>query len=256
MEYSDDQLNELAGLYSQAFQRFNDLQIRLLRLGDRLNNDRAKEFLNHGVCRRLATIFHCIERIFETLPPEGDQPISYREKKDVDAFLQSALINFQGLVDNCAWVLVHERGLAEEIRRGRHGVGLFQEETLEHVGEQLRGLVESARVQRWNNEYLKNYRDALAHQIPPYVPPAILNAEDMERYKELEQQIQKSLEAEDIDRANELHDEMSQLGVSAKVFAHSFRENNGPILLHNQLLTDALLLCELLDSLIEELSQD
>ena len=41
-------------------------------------------------------------------------------------------------------------------------------------------------ITQWYNEYAKNYRDALAHRIPPYVPPAALNDEQARRYKLLE----------------------------------------------------------------------
>ena len=38
----------------------------------------------------------------------------------------------------------------------------------------------------WYSDYSKNYRDALAHRIPLYVPPSVLNKDDEKEYFELE----------------------------------------------------------------------
>jgi hypothetical protein len=44
-------------------------------------------------------------------------------------------------------------------------------------------------MQTWYTEYSKNYRDALAHRIPLYVPPSALNKEEQEEYMLLEKQL-------------------------------------------------------------------
>jgi hypothetical protein len=47
----------------------------------------------------------------------------------------------------------------------------------------------SERIQKWYAEYLTNYRDALSHRIPLYVPPKSLTPEHASQVKQIENKI-------------------------------------------------------------------
>jgi hypothetical protein len=73
-------------------------------------SEEAKKFARHGLCRRLGTLYQCIEHIFDLCP------VSQSKKLDDDAYfivnvcLQAFVINLYGVIDNMAWTLVEEKG--------------------------------------------------------------------------------------------------------------------------------------------------
>ena len=51
---------------------------------------------------------HCIERVFEILPPEQDERPSDRILFGATVFIQSFVMNIFGALDNLAWIWVSE----------------------------------------------------------------------------------------------------------------------------------------------------
>jgi hypothetical protein len=77
-------------------------------------------------------------------------------------------------------------------------------------------------IASWHDEYLKNYRDALAHRIPLYIPPARFTDAEGVRHKELEQEIADCMQRGDWERLDRLQGEQDALGVACPMFIHSF----------------------------------
>ena len=93
-------------------------------------------------------------------------------------------------------------------------------------------------MQTWNNNYLVNYRDALAHRIPLYVPPKHLTPEQVEREKEIEIKIRERIKAHDYDSVEKLRIEDENLGSPAPTFIHSLTSEKNYIFIHNQVIID------------------
>jgi hypothetical protein len=92
----------------------------------------------------------------------------------------------------------------------------------------------------WYSEYSKNYRDALAHRIPLYVPPSVLSGADREKYLELEAQLQTLdlTKYENFEIYEDIIEQQKQLGRASPFFAHSVGEEGRPMFLHAQVLAD------------------
>lgn len=133
---------------------------------------RAQEYMRHGVCRRLKIIRRCIDNIFTIFPVERKELLSEEERSDLEINLHSFIINIYGLQDNIAWVYLIEKSLENVVEGGRSGVGLFNKKTQPHLPEKVREYLNSENIKSWHRDYAKNYRDALAHRIPLYVPPS------------------------------------------------------------------------------------
>jgi hypothetical protein len=65
-----------------------------------LGSDRAKEYLRHGVGRRLATLERCLENIFRLFPPDQQLPLAREELEDVKINTQAHVMNVIGVLDN------------------------------------------------------------------------------------------------------------------------------------------------------------
>lgn len=200
--------------------------------------DRAKEFIEQGVCRRLNLIQGCIRNIFRIFPVERTQLLDDDERADLTINLHAFLINIHGVPDNLAWAYLLERGIDLEPRQ----IGLFNERfTQPHLPQEVLSYLRSAEITTWHGQYAKNYRDALAHRIPPYLAPAILTPKQHEKYRELEGQMLVTVKAGDFERALSLMEEHDACGEICSAFAQSFLDEKAcdPIILHSQRIADA-----------------
>jgi hypothetical protein len=93
-------------------------------------------------------------------------------------------------------------------------------------------------IRDWYEQYAKNYRDTLAHRIPPYVPPAALNEEQRRRYANLDDEKAALSYGKNPQRIIEIQYEQASLGTSSPLFIHSFSEEAKPLYLHPQLIAD------------------
>ena len=236
MAYSEEALAQLNEKFYMLNANHLDMLDKLFPLAQTLNNEKAKEYLLQGVCRRLKTLIHCIKNIFSLFPPDIDERIDSEDLKNVEINLHAFFINISGILDNLAWVYACEKNL----QLNRFEIGLFKESTLQHFPEQLKNHLTGERIKVWHEEYTKNYRDALAHRIPLYVPPFTLNDEEAEEYKELEQQKSSISLSDDLDieQYQHLSEQQDHLGSNCYLFAQSLEENGRPVYFHAQVLAD------------------
>lgn len=101
---------------------------------------------------------------------------------------------------------------------------------------------------------LENFRHALAHRIPLYVPPFALNDEEAEKYEDLETQIRVAIKEHDFSKVQQLDEQKNQLGHFIPCIAHSFGEKSPSILFHPQILFDWNTVVELSNKFYEELT--
>ncbi len=126
----------------------------------------AKDQLTQGVGRRLDTMLVTADAVFTLIPPARTK-VSRDVIKRATINLQAFLIHTVGVMDNMAWAYLHWHGLQSQINRNH--VDLFKAWTQEVLPQLLVDHLTTAEMVAWRDTYLKPYRDALAHRIPP--PP-------------------------------------------------------------------------------------
>jgi hypothetical protein len=149
--------------------------------------------------------------------------------------------------------LAHENNLVgdkSEQKLYPKAINLFERRFRRLLNPHLCAYLRKGTITQWYNKYAKNYRDALAHRIPPYVPPAALNDKQQLKFECLEQEIKRLHEEGDFERIEVRQDEQESLGRSNPLFVHSFSEEAIPVYLHPQLIADFRTVEELLKTVI------
>lgn len=256
MAYSEEGLVKIEEKYEELGATYNNLNNELMNFCQRLEKENAKEYLMQGVGRRLKILYRCIKNIFTIHPASRTNPLPQEKLTDLNINLHAFFINIAGVFDNLGWVFVHENELLGKTQDGkipRNGVGLFCAATQDHLKPELRNYLTSGPIQAWYNDYSKIYRDSLAHRIPLYVPPALLNHEETKKYQEIERQIQElgiSKES-DGDTHDGLSDIQQKLGKASHIFAHSLRVQSKPVFFHAQVLADFATVKEVIEKFCE-----
>ena len=255
MAYSDEALSEISTKHGELEFSHNELLLKLMTFQQGLSNEKAKEYLMQGVGRRLKTLSHCINNIFTIFPPNKTEHLSKDELADININLHAFFINISGVFDNLGWVFVYENDLLGKANEGkipRNGVGLFCDSTQGHLSQDLNNYLNSEAIKTWYTDYSKNYRDSLAHRIPLYVPPSLLNKEDAKEFQNIEEQLQGLDFSKECDRGkyDELHDAQQKLGTASHFFSHSLTEGCNPAYFHAQVLADFATIEEAIEKFI------
>lgn len=245
MAYTEESIKHLNEKYLDLETQLNEFYKDTFHLLEKLKSEKVKEYLSHGVLRRLAQIQHCIGRIFSIFPPERTQILSRDERYDLVSYLHAYAINLAGLLDNWAWVYVYEKGLYSESDKkklGRHDVAFFKEKFVSNLPPDLSEFINSENIKKWNKDYLRPYRDSLAHRIPLYVPSKILTDEQVRDIERIKREIDELLPGvpASIPKIEELKAEMEMIGVPSLAMNGSFSEEgfNKGILFHAQIIAD------------------
>jgi len=235
--FKQEDIQKIKSELDMVGKRYFNLSSQLLKLSRNLKQEKAKEYLFHGVMRRLRVIYRCINNIFTIFPIERETLLNQDEIDDVMINLHAFFVNISGIMDNLAWVFVHEKQLANTLKQRQ--IGLFKKETEDNFSNEFRQYLDSAQVATWHNEYLKNYRDTLSHRIPLYVPPKTLNSTQRSQLDLIEKKINDSFKSSDIDTIDRLHSEEDKVGDVCPFFMHSLSESKGEyVVLHVQIITD------------------
>ncbi len=217
--------------------RYAKLVGNIFKIGALLKNVKAKEYLLHGVARRLGIIERCVENIYSIFPLQRERLLDWDELKDVDINLHAFFVNIFGLLDNMAWVAVYERNRRKGIYK--KDVGLYKIKTQEILNDDFKQYLNSDRMKNWHDEYLKNYRDALSHRIPLYVPPKSLTSDQQKQVADIEEKRNKTIKDRDFSLMDDLRKEEDNIGAPSPFFVHSLAETgNQMVMLHAQVITD------------------
>ncbi|WOJ88779.1 hypothetical protein RZS28_13285 [Methylocapsa polymorpha] len=250
--YSDENIKILED--ECAHLRWRSLQLQQRCMGHQFRNEQAKEFALHGFLRRLGTLVRCIENTFCAIPPELDGVPTSNQTQDVAIQVQGFIFNVFGCLDNLAWMWVLERNVTKPdgAPLPPEWIGLRAANRIvrDSLGQELHQCLES--MSDWF-KYLEDYRHALAHRIPLYVPPFSIAPDKADRYCELERSIfdlivqRKKAEAQ----AQQL--ERDSLRFFQPCIMHSWTGEARPIQFHTQMLTDfktiEMIAAKLLDDL-------
>ena len=219
-------------------------------VGHTFARDKAREYATQGFARRLQTIRRCIENVFSTIPPDVVGMPTKDQLDDAQINIQAAIANVYGCVDNFAWVWVYERDLS--IKALRVGLRKHNTEVRASLSPDLRAYLDT--LERWF-AYLTEYRDALAHRIPLYIPPGNVRPKDIDPYNDLMMRMNAAIASRQPEEYECLRSEQSKLLVFQPVIGHSLMEMDAPYLFHAQLIADFLTIDELGNKMLVELRQ-
>lgn len=188
------------------------------RYADTLSDQNATYFMKFGVGRRLKMMWASYREILSHVPPDRTEPLSQDDVGVVSRDLNVIYINIHGVLDNYAWCLLHEVTTEAPKKVDKMSVGLFSSRIMSNPRfVDLKPKID--RYGDWNNE-LKKKRDPVAHRIPLYVPPAILNPEEAERYKEFCGAAMEATAKLEFEKADEFHGRAERLGTFSPHFMH------------------------------------
>lgn len=211
----------------------------------RIGSPRAREYLTHGVCRRFRVIARCLENVFRVCPPRDQELLTSEQRADVEINLHAFVINVHGALDNLAWVTL--LGGTPDQRPNPRTVSLFRAPVQQLLSAEAQRFLTDPKIVAWHIKYAKVYRDALAHRIPLYVPPAAWTTDDQRRHEELERQANETVATRDLERLEAIIAEQRQIGTLLPVFVHSYYDEDAtaPLPFHPQLIADSRTMLEI-----------
>ncbi len=165
---SENNIQKVLAEFENVRPRYYELLVQLQKnVVPRLTNIKSQEYLTHGVSRRLKIIRRCIRNIFHVFCPSRVDLLSQEELEEICINLHAFYVNIFGLLDNLAWVIRYEK----QSKINRHKVGLYSQQFKNLMTKGFSDYLDSTKIKNWHDAHLKNYRDALSHRIPLYVPP-------------------------------------------------------------------------------------
>jgi hypothetical protein len=197
-----------------------------------LNNPQSREYVFHGFLRRLSTLKRCIENVFEIHPPQKIENPSKNNLEDLKINLQAFMFNCYGCIDNLAWVWVKETYFNYQSRKN---IYFFYNKIKQQLSPDFATCLEN--LSPWF-KYLEDFRHALAHRIPLFIPPFTINSEDEELYKQIELEIYAAIGKGDFAEYTKLLEEQHTLGKFLPLMTHSFSESSKSLIFHAQLIVD------------------
>lgn len=238
MAYTAKQVADLLDGLNKVTSDLQALMLSTVVQGQEAQHPRVRDHLLHGVGRRVDVIRRTINNIFARFPLETVRPLAKDALSDVQINLHAFVMNLHGVFDNWAYAFVYRHAL--EARIDRQGVGLFHDRTTRFLPLVLREYLGSEHVSEWHEGYLKSFRDALAHRIPLYIPPAEFTPEDGELYRRLESEKVEHIKAMEWEHLDRVWAEQAEIGRPSFCFTHSYSEEEKPkaVLLHPQVLSD------------------
>lgn len=213
-----------------------------------LKEEKAREYAHHGFMRRFGTLRRCIENVFELIPPATENIPNRQVLYDAQINVQAFFANVYGSIDNLAWIWVYERGLLA-IPKTR--VGLRGQNT------ELRSTLSSAFQDYLKSrddwfEHIIEYRDALAHRIPLYIPPGGVPKRNVEAYNDLTRRMNDALRSNPL-QYDGLAAEQEKLLLFQPMVTHSVTETTAHFPFHIQMLADFLTVEEFGHKMLAEL---
>jgi hypothetical protein len=244
MYFSNEFLAKLENRHSEVAAK--SLDLAWIYLTRKYRDPQAREFAVQGFSRRLKTLARCIDNVFRILPPDRSDVPSSVEISDATINIQEFVFNVFGSIENLTWIWVQEKPLRKEDGSPipNRWVGLSKNNTFVRSSfstefqEYLKGLDD------WFGQ-LNNFRHALAHRIPLYIPPYAVPPDKDAVYRQLEDCITEAEKQKDFVKGYHLRAKQEALGIFKPVMTHSFKERAEFIKFHPQLLADFLTIEEL-----------
>jgi hypothetical protein len=253
MPYSPADLKQISEALVIWNERLDNLETAILTR--KYKHDRAIDFAKHGLSRRLQTLRHCLDRTFEVVPPQSDNP-SRSELQDATAFIQTFVVNTYGAIDNLAhiWCLEFPVKDCHGNELNPKFIGLTPKNTT--IRKTLPSpFKENMEARDEWFRYLTNYRDALAHRIPLYIIPRILNEAAQAEYRKIEARKSTAISERDWPAFHELNARQDRIGIFEPYIVHSLDGGAVPMRFHPQMVCDMATVVEIGEQLLCELDK-
>jgi hypothetical protein len=237
MYFSQQALKEMTEARRAIGGKYESLLMKYVTLP--LKDVTAREYATQGFPRRFGVMAHCIHNVFTTLPPEKEDIPSKTQTLDATINIQAFLVNSFGCIDNLARIWVHEKPVrtarGKPLPKGEIGLGVHHARVRTSFSQAFQDYLKTR--DEWL-AFMGNFRHALAHRIPLYIPPYAVNPQDEAAYKEFEQKmISASLKGE-LAEHGRLAAEQQKLVRFLPWIHHSYLEKATPAVFHPQLLAD------------------
>ena len=217
---------------------------------------RAEEFAHHGFLRRVKTLLRCIENVFALLPPQQADIPKNEDRQDAEINIQASVLNTFGCLDNLAWIWVKEKKVTKAdgspLPRGWVGLRKSNKDVHDTFSKEFQEYIIT--IDDWFGQ-LVDFRDALAHRIPLYIPPYAIAKDNQEDYRKLDEQKWKAGMSGDSAEYDRLHTEQMALVAFQPVMQHSYFEETNSLAFHPQLIANFLTIDELGHKILEELER-
>lgn len=247
--YKRDALLELREVYASIPGRLRKLQNKWW--DQKLKSEAATEFALHGFLRRVKTLQRCIDNAFRLVSPMARNVPSDARLSDAAINIQAFYANLFGAMDNLAWVWVHERGL--KIARTRVGLKAEHKELRGTLSPMFQDYLASR--DDWM-KYVIEYRDALAHRIPLYIPPGTISQKNRNAYDEFERRRMHALYVREHPTAYQsISLKQSKLLVFKPIITHSLTEAQGWYPFHKQMVIDFVTIEEMGNKMLDEINR-
>lgn len=190
----------------------------------------GREYATHGYLRRLSMMAHCIEKVFALLPPERDALPDDEVLDDATICIHTFVMNVFGALDNLAWVWVREKALS--ISKNNIGLSRKCKEIRKSFSPEMRDYLFI--LDQWF-DHIVDFRDALAHRIPLYIPPYCVPSANEAAYMALNA---RKFATQDEREYRRTKAEQLELVAFQPVIKHTLEDKKPPVVFHYQLLQD------------------
>jgi hypothetical protein len=174
-----------------------------------------------------------------TLPPEKAEIPSRAQLFDATVNIQAFLVNAFGCIDNLARIWIHEKPVTTErgkpLPRGEIGLAVHHTRVRSSLSPALQDYLKT--LDAWLT-FVGNFRHALAHRIPLYIPPYAVRPQDEAAYKEFEEKMIEASRKGELAEHGRLAAEQQKLVRFLPWIHHSYLEGGKPAVFHPQLLAD------------------
>jgi hypothetical protein len=175
----------------------------------------------------------CIDKIFNILPPDYKSIPSQDLTREATIFLQCFFINTYGILDNFARILAEEKGASLSVQDKRSASFLSRQgrkKIKKITPKAISSFFADPNIQKWTG-YLCDFRHALAHRIPLYIPSQMIPEDKEADYQAME--AQKTLH--NFDKIEVLQMELAEF---VPMTTHSFGEQSHGLIFHTQIVAD------------------
>lgn len=251
--FSEEQLNQLEAGRIKANAQARELKFAY---GNRVYaNEQAKEFAYQGLIRRVGVMEHCLNKVFTILPPHQEEIPEPVILKEAEVQIQAFIINLYGAFDNLAWVWVREMGLKKEdgspLPKSKVGLTKKMKLVRASFSESFQELLKERDT--WF-EHLENFRHALAHRIPLYIPPYCVDPKHKDEHAILEKSEDTARSKGNIKELERIKARQKEIMHFKPFMRHSFLEGGPTVPFHPELLAYFATIHDTAMNMVQELS--
>jgi hypothetical protein len=237
--------------YQELFKQLDDLKMDYVNLQlKNASNSKVTEYIMHGFLRRVGILEVCIAEVLKIFPFDLTKLPNNNGNSVglLTIFLQAHIVNICGALDNLARIYNH----IFDLQLTKHDISLFKIENnkkekcplYQKLPDDLKQKIEKYR--KWHDNYLQNYRHALMHRVPLYIPKAITHDGKWcyEEIQKKKQEIPNDISSKEIlSKMISLEKDQEKLFLISNEMTHSYSEpESKPMKYREQMIADLLTL--------------